>query len=333
MEFARGFYDAAAQKEPAVPAANEPGSLGQASWLHLRRRYGTVVTHTLPDPLVFTAIVPRLLGARVIIDMHEYTPELFQTRYGIGARHPLIRLAMRLERWSCAFAHVVVTVHDPGARLLEGRGIPASKLVVIPNTAPGAVPLPEAERPKGGRPFTLLYHGLLSNQYDLATGLRAMKLLGDRGVHARLRIVGEGPDEPELRRLAAELGVDLATVVTRGGPDEPVRAALAQRFGIDVRWNVEGFGYLFLTADNGGEHYTLPPDGRTQELNLNVELAKSRVHRNRRRLSPMTGRRTCRRTRWPCCGLTWKRLVPCSMGVSDDVWADVWGVCSAMSRS
>jgi len=30
---------------------------------------------------------------------------------------------------------------------------------------------------------------------------------------------------PYARRLAAELGVDLATVVTRGGPDEPVRAA------------------------------------------------------------------------------------------------------------
>jgi GH35 family endo-1,4-beta-xylanase len=58
-----------------------------------------------------------------------------------------------------------------------------------------------------------------------------------------------------------------------------------ERFGVDVRWNVEGFGYLFLTADNGGEHYTLPPDGQTVELNLNVELAKSRVLRNRRRLA------------------------------------------------
>ena len=58
-----------------------------------------------------------------------------------------------------------------------------------------------------------------------------------------------------------------------------------ERFGVDVRWNVEGFGYLFLTADNGGEHYTLPSDGRTVELDLNVELAKSRVLRNRRRLA------------------------------------------------
>jgi GH35 family endo-1,4-beta-xylanase len=55
-----------------------------------------------------------------------------------------------------------------------------------------------------------------------------------------------------------------------------------KKFGVDVRWNVEGFGYLFLTADNGGEFYTLPAQGLT-ELNLNYELAKSRVVRNRRR--------------------------------------------------
>jgi endo-1,4-beta-xylanase len=55
------------------------------------------------------------------------------------------------------------------------------------------------------------------------------------------------------------------------------------KFGIDVRWNVEGFGYIFITADNGGEFYSLPPSGKSQELNLNYELAKSRVMRNRRR--------------------------------------------------
>src|SRR3970040_2174426 len=24
-----------------------------------------------------------------------------------------------------------------------------------------------------------------------------------------------------------------------------------EKFGVDVRWNVEGFGYIFITADNG----------------------------------------------------------------------------------
>jgi endo-1,4-beta-xylanase len=54
----------------------------------------------------------------------------------------------------------------------------------------------------------------------------------------------------------------------------------SKRFGINARWFVEDFGYIYLTADNGGEHYSLtdlPADG----LNLNYEFAKSRIMRNR----------------------------------------------------
>src|SRR5690606_6797820 len=61
-----------------------------------------------------------------------------------------------------------------------------------------------------------------------------------------------------------------------------------ERFGVNVRWNVEGFGHLFITADNEGEHYTLPPEGQTVTLDLGHELAKSRVARNRRRLRAHT---------------------------------------------
>jgi len=60
-----------------------------------------------------------------------------------------------------------------------------------------------------------------------------------------------------------------------------------KKFGIDVRWNVEGFGYIYLTADNGGEFYQLPGNGITIILNLNFELAKSRVWRNRKRLQKL----------------------------------------------
>lgn len=59
-------------------------------------------------------------------------------------------------------------------------------------------------------------------------------------------------------------------------------------FGINVRWPVEDFGYLYLTADNGGEFYQLPQAGRSQSLNLNYELARSRVLRNRRRSTALS---------------------------------------------
>ena len=58
-----------------------------------------------------------------------------------------------------------------------------------------------------------------------------------------------------------------------------------EKFGINVRWNVEGFGYLFITADNGGKFYTLPEDKNEVVLNLNYELAKSRIVRNRERIA------------------------------------------------
>ena len=57
-----------------------------------------------------------------------------------------------------------------------------------------------------------------------------------------------------------------------------------ERFGINARWNVEGFGWTNITADNGGEFYSLPSSGKTKSLNLNYELCKSRVLRNRNRL-------------------------------------------------
>ncbi|OGU42991.1 MAG: hypothetical protein A2315_15050 [Ignavibacteria bacterium RIFOXYB2_FULL_35_12] len=54
------------------------------------------------------------------------------------------------------------------------------------------------------------------------------------------------------------------------------------KFSISVRWNVEGYGYLFIPADNKGKHYELPKSG-TLEFSLNYELAKTRVYRNKRR--------------------------------------------------
>jgi endo-1,4-beta-xylanase len=57
-----------------------------------------------------------------------------------------------------------------------------------------------------------------------------------------------------------------------------------EKFGIDVRWNVEGFGYLYITADNAGQFYSLPASGTTRTLNLNYELARSRAARNKKRL-------------------------------------------------
>ncbi len=52
-------------------------------------------------------------------------------------------------------------------------------------------------------------------------------------------------------------------------------------FGVNAMWFVEGFGYIWLTADNGGRLYSADDfmSGR-RALNLNREFARTRVGRN-----------------------------------------------------
>lgn len=61
-----------------------------------------------------------------------------------------------------------------------------------------------------------------------------------------------------------------------------------EKFAISARWNVEGYGYLFMPADNGGEFYSIPGSGSIT-LNLNYELARTRIIRNRKRLGYFMG--------------------------------------------
>jgi endo-1,4-beta-xylanase len=53
------------------------------------------------------------------------------------------------------------------------------------------------------------------------------------------------------------------------------------KFAVHVRWNVEGFGFIYCFADNDGKFYQLSSDGKN--YNLNFELASSRVKFNQRR--------------------------------------------------
>lgn len=182
-----------------------------ASALVLRHRHRMVIVHSLPDVLVFSALVPRLMGTRVVLNLREFTPELIRTRYGVGDDHMLVRFSRFLERTSCRFAHLVITVHDTGADLLASRSTTRDKLVVITNSIDLAA---DASSPVGAlhaaEGLTLLYHGTAGNEYDLLTVVDALAILANHraGGKVCLRIVGDGPALPAVRAHVARRGVE-----------------------------------------------------------------------------------------------------------------------------
>jgi glycosyltransferase involved in cell wall biosynthesis len=179
----------------------------RAGVLQVRHRYRTVQVHNLPDFLVFAALIPKLGGAKVILDLHDLMPEFYASRFGRPLSSLPVRLITLQERLATRFADRVITVTDLWRRTLEGRGVPAEKLSVLMNLPDPAV-YGEPPRPPAREDdrFTLVYHGTLAERYGLDLAIRALAI-ARRELPVRLIIHGRGDLLDGLRGLAAELGV------------------------------------------------------------------------------------------------------------------------------
>ncbi len=196
--------------------------------LHLKRRYDIVHVHNMPDFLVFAALVPRLLGAKIILDVQDVSPELLTAKVkGKGLlREIVIRLATWQERISIAFVHHVVTTGSIFEEILVKRGVPKEKITNILNSANPKLFPPErrcslpCESTKQDQPFIIMYHGNLSKRNGLDTAIRALAIARRVVPELRLDIQGNGDYLPALKRLALEQDVSDSVVFTDFSPAE-----------------------------------------------------------------------------------------------------------------
>ncbi|HET6731205.1 glycosyltransferase [Mycobacterium sp.] len=176
--------------------------------LHLRRRYAVVQANSVPDFLIFVAAIPRLLGARAVLDLHEPMPEFYASKFGSGPDHPGVRLMAFIERISIRFADEAITVTDPMRDRFVARGADPGKITVVLNGADEKVFDPSRCSPAtSDGEFRLVCHGSIEERYGLDTVIRAVALLADELPALRLRIYGRGTYKQELERLVADLGV------------------------------------------------------------------------------------------------------------------------------
>jgi glycosyltransferase involved in cell wall biosynthesis len=197
-----------------------------AAALHARRRWDVVQVNSMPDALVFAAAVPRLFGARVVLDLHECMPEFFQVKFGVGPRHPAVRLVAAVEQASIRFADAVITCTEQMREAFVARGARADKIEVVLNAADEAVFQPRRHRRNGH--FTLICHGAIERSYGHDTLLRAAALARDDVPGLRLAIFGDGTYRPELERLASDLGLHDCVRISDGwAPIEQLLEAIA----------------------------------------------------------------------------------------------------------
>lgn len=183
--------------------------------LHKQRPYDTIQVHNLPDFLVFSALIPKLGGVPVILDLHDLMPEFYAGRFGHDGNSLPARLVRWQERLACGFADHVITVSEHWRQALIKRGVPAHKCSVVMNVADGDIfHWSEAGRPHSPDKdeFRLIYHGSIVYRYGLDLVLRAINQLRHDIPNVHLTLLGRGDYVPALIQMTQEL--DLGNHVT-----------------------------------------------------------------------------------------------------------------------
>ena len=171
-------------------------ALGILAARSLIRRYDLVHVHNMPDILVLSALIPKALGAKVILDLHDPMPELMMTIFDLDRESSKVRMLRRLESWCIRWADLVLTVNLACRKLFVSRSCPSGKIQVVMNspderifglrpTEPGtAMPRPR------GEPFVVMYHGSLVERNGIDLAVEALASARRAGANVELRIYG-----------------------------------------------------------------------------------------------------------------------------------------------
>jgi glycosyltransferase involved in cell wall biosynthesis len=167
--------------------------LANRAW---KRRYDLVHIHNMPDVLVFSALVPKILGAKVILDFHDPMPELMVTIFGLPEKSAPVWLLKKLEKWSIGFADAALTANEAFRKIFSARSCPSGKLTVIMNS-PDEEIFQDRELSREGatvagsaKPFVIMYHGSLVERHGLDLAVAALGKIRPTVPHAELRIYG-----------------------------------------------------------------------------------------------------------------------------------------------
>ncbi len=179
--------------------------------LYRKAHYQVIQVHNLPDFLVFSALWPKLHGAKVILDIHDVMPEFFAARTDRPMHSRPVRLVVKQEQWSCRFADHVITVTDLWRQALIQRGVPPEKVSVVMNVADARIFHRSVRRQHPNRPsdglFRLFYHGTQAHRYGLDILLQAVAQIRSEIPPMRVILHGTGEVHEKLVRLAQELEI------------------------------------------------------------------------------------------------------------------------------
>ncbi len=174
---------------------------------HSRRPYDLLHVHNVPDFVIFSALYPKLRGAKVILDIHDILPEFYASKFKRTERSiPVLALKL-LERLSGTLAdHVIIANHlwQPKYAARNHRNGDCSVFINNVDTTAFA----PRKRTRTDNKKILIFPGGLQSHQGLDIAIRAFQRVRGEFPEAEFHIYGEGSIKPDLIELARQLGLN-----------------------------------------------------------------------------------------------------------------------------
>jgi glycosyltransferase involved in cell wall biosynthesis/peptidoglycan/xylan/chitin deacetylase (PgdA/CDA1 family) len=178
---------------------------------HFNMPYNLVHVHSVPDFEVFAAILQKLTGAKIILDIHDPVPDFFMAKFGGVKNEKYYKILSFFEKISSNFAHHVITVTDYWmGKIAERSKIPENKISVILN-------LPDIkmfnyanikESRQSNEYFTILYPGTINKHCGLDIAIRAVHEVSKEIPKIKFQIYGGGPELDNVTQLVKDLELE-----------------------------------------------------------------------------------------------------------------------------
>ena len=174
---------------------------------HWRHPYQLIHVHSVPDFLVFAALIPRLSGTPVILDIHDILPEFYASKFKASPHSITLNILLFAERLSASFSNHVIIANHLWHKRLTSRSVPAIRCTPICNYPDMTVFSPHLRKRANGK-FLITYPGTLNWHQGLDIAISAFAKIADLAPDAEFHIYGEGPVKPTLIEQASSLGLN-----------------------------------------------------------------------------------------------------------------------------
>jgi glycosyltransferase involved in cell wall biosynthesis len=196
------------------------------SFLHIKKHYDLVHVNNMPDFLVFAALLPKLAGKPIILDVHDPMLELLLSMF---PKNKILEYLLAIEESaSFKFANDVITVNEGMKKLMLNKGLNPEHLHVVHNFPDRKLFVQTDTKRKGNRFFTVVFAGTVALRNELHCAIYAVSILKKEFSNLRLRIVGGGPDLTRLRKMVQSLELEREVKFQNWVPLEKLPALLAE---------------------------------------------------------------------------------------------------------